>query len=551
MKNSIKSMAALFMAGLVMTGCIDTAVAPEVKAIREQQVALLAAKAQLAVAEAKSQEIENAHETAMNAISEQQATAQLVATLADIDVQTEFSKGELQNAKLQLQQAVDAMAEYVAQHGTDVAAQYLDAYSDAAGTLNDMVGDQVTKQADLAKATAILNSVNSDWVVAKAALTKQLASENATLTAQQATLTSVQTAAAGTTTNATLLASLKAENSDLEVKLEENRIKDKQQVRVALDARDANNAGQQTVTDYNNALDNQASTSDAIDAKNDEIADDQTNLTSATADLNVAIGNEADWKGAITPLKTDLDTKIATYEAKVLLRQAAENDYAVAQAKEAAGTGTAAQTTAAQTALTNAQNAENTAQTAMNDAQTKVDNMQPSYDNAVDATANAQDNVDFYTTQLTDDQADLSSLQVELVDRTNAVNDLKTAFDAVDLAALQTAEDAAWRTEDLIDLERDSLNAKWNSNDFVINRLEQYFDNLSDIVDGLQGDIDDTRADIADTEASIADQDIAKANQQSEVDTLTAELADITAEITAQQAIVDARWAALETALGL
>jgi hypothetical protein len=551
MKNSIKSMAAVFLAGLVMTGCIDTAVAPEVKAIREQQVALLAAKAQLAVAEAKSQEIENAHETAMNALAEQEATAQLVATLADIDVQTEFSKGELEQAKLALQQAVDAMAEYIASHGTDVAADLLDAYSDAANTLNGMVGDQVTKQADLAKATAILNSVNADWVVAKAALTKQLASENATLTAQQATLTSVQAAAAGTTTNATLLANLKAENADLEVKLEENRIKDKQQVRVALDARDANNAGHQTVNDYNSAVADTASTSATLASQQDALADMQSDLADLTATLTVKTGNLADWTAAYTPLKATYDTKVAASATKLLALQAAENDLAVAQQKEAAGTGTAAQTTAAQTAKDNAQTAYDAAVTAENTAFDNLDQVDDGFFNAQDEAAAAQTNVDNQNDNIANQQNTISETQVELVDEINAVNDLQEAYDAVDLAALQTAEDAAWRAEDLIDLERDSLNAKWDANDFVISRLEDYFDNLNDIVDGLQSDIDDTRADIESTTESIADQDVAKANQQSEVDTLTAELADIQAEITAQQAIVDARWAALETALGL
>jgi len=551
MKTSIKTMTAVFMAGLVMTGCLNTDVAPEVKAIREQQVALLAAKAQLQVALAKSQEIENAHETIMNGYSETQAEAQLQATLADIDVQTKLSEAALEAASLQLQQAVDAMAEYIAQHGSDVAADYLVAYQDAAETLNDMVGEKVTKEAELATATAILNSVNSDWVAGKAAIERQKAREEAKLDAQTASLADLKEVAAGTQDNADLLTDLTKENQDLEVAWSENRIKDKKQVAVALAAQAELNAGNQTISDYNNAVNDTVSTASTLAGAKDDLADYQDGLAAANAVLAVKSNNFADWKGAYTPLKATYDTKVAATQTKLLALQAAENDLTVAQQKEAAGTGTAAQTTAAQTAKDAAQTAYDAAVTAENDAYDDLDQVDDGYFNAESELENAQNDVNNWQNTVDDQAAYVSEVEVDLVDEKAMVADLQEAFDAVDIAALQTAVDAGWREEDLIDLERDQIEAQIDANEFVINALNDYYDNLDGQISDLEDMIADTNENILDYDAQLNSQNEAKAGQQAEVDTLTAELAQITGQIAAQQAIVDAKLDALNSALGL
>jgi chromosome segregation ATPase len=537
MKTSIKTMAAIFMAGLVWTGCIDTAVAPEVKAIREQHVAVLQAQARLSAAQAEQVEIQNDFDAAMNALELQEAQADLELALANIDVEVKYAEQALQQAELALQQSIDQLAQYVATQGTATAQAYLEQYQDAVGELSDIVGDQVETQAELSRAQAILASVNNEWDVAKAALQDDLDAENATLTAQTASLADLQAVVDGSTSKADMWASLTAENADLEEQLAANRLEDKQQVAVALAASDANDNGQQIVSDYESAVADTASTSD-------DLADAKVDLAALNATLAVKANNKSDWTAAYTPLKATYDAKVSDEATKYNAYLAAENDLTVAQQKEAAGTGTAAQTTAATTARDAAQTAYNNAVTATGTAATNLSQVEGNYFNSLDE-------YDAAAGAVADQEQYISDLEVELIDEIAAVNNMQAAYDEVDLVALQIAEDNAWREEDLIDDERDAINAQIDANDFVLNALENYFDNLGGRVDDLKSDIETTRGNIASLESQIADQDVAKASQSAEVVRLTAELADLQAQENAQRAIVASLLDLLNTTLGI
>src|SRR5690606_16920135 len=114
-----------------MTSCVDNEVAPEVKQLREAQVALVSAKADLAAAEA-----------AIRNLDVKVGEAELEVTLME-------KKAALKEAEGDFQEAVIALEIKIASLGNEKAAEYLGEYSDAANILYGMAGSQIKAEADL------------------------------------------------------------------------------------------------------------------------------------------------------------------------------------------------------------------------------------------------------------------------------------------------------------------------------------------------------------------------------------------------------------------
>ncbi|MEQ8243471.1 hypothetical protein [Fulvivirga sp.] len=129
MKRITKLLAfGLFAAMTTLTSCIDNEVAPEVTRLREAQASYVEAEARLTAALALQEEIE----AAMDSVQLQRDIAALEVYLAE--------------QELLLEQAIDELAEYLAEHGLEKAQEYLDLYADAMGEVYDLnydVLDQV------------------------------------------------------------------------------------------------------------------------------------------------------------------------------------------------------------------------------------------------------------------------------------------------------------------------------------------------------------------------------------------------------------------------
>ncbi|MEQ8575621.1 MAG: hypothetical protein RIB63_16255, partial [Fulvivirga sp.] len=129
MKRITKLLAfGLFAAMTTLTSCIDNEVAPEVTRLREAQASYVEAEARLTAVLALQEEIE----AAMDSVQLQRDIAALEVYLAE--------------QELLLEQAIDELAEYLAEHGLEKAQEYLDLYADAMGEVYDLnydVLDQV------------------------------------------------------------------------------------------------------------------------------------------------------------------------------------------------------------------------------------------------------------------------------------------------------------------------------------------------------------------------------------------------------------------------
>jgi len=553
MKNSIKSMAAVFMAGLVMTGCIDTAVAPEVKAIREQQVALLAAQAQLAVATAKKQEIANDYQVALNANLVKKGDAQLVADLAAIDVSVDLAKQNLADQQLLTQTSINALADYIASHPAVHAQDLLDAYQGAVDDLDLVVGNEITAAADLAKAQTILNSANAPWDLVKAGIQEQIDVETAKLTAQNAALVDLKAATTGSVSNADLQTKLTADNATLTTKITTDSASLGQATADYNAARLTKKIAADTVSDYNAAADSVSFLTDWISDDEAAVTEKTADLAAANAALTLAKSDLAAWEAILAPLESTLNAKQADLDAKEATLTAKINALQVAQANQAAGTGTAAQTTAAQTAKDAAQTAKDAAETARNTAETNYNtvNNDANYASAQAAVGPAQTVADNAQTALDGAQDDLTDDTRLKVNADATVARLQAPFDAVDMVALQADVDAKSRVVAGLSASINASNQQVIANTFVLNSLKNYFDDLSGQVKVLEDMIKATNATIYSLQQNMDSQDGFKAAKAAIVAQKQTDLDRAQAAVAAQQAIVDLRLSELNKALGL
>jgi hypothetical protein len=192
-------MAVLFMSTTLMTSCIDDTVAPEVTALRQAQVDLLTAKAALQALQTDAQRIANELAEAMNAIDIQEATSNLEVTLAENAAAVVEAQTLLEENQLALQQAVDDLAEYLAEHGLDEAADYLADYSDEMDNYYGVLYDISDQEAYIAGLELLMgaddpNGGPDDITFALAAeiLQRNLDSENAELAGLELVLTALE-----------------------------------------------------------------------------------------------------------------------------------------------------------------------------------------------------------------------------------------------------------------------------------------------------------------------------------------------------------------------
>lgn len=549
MKHFNKALAAVFLAASVsMTSCVDNEVSPEVKQLRETQVAYLQAKADLEAARAQREVIQNEYSAAMNAIQIQSSEANLAADLASINVQVKEAEAELKEAEIEFAEAVLELEVYLAGQNNEKAEEYLNEYSNAAGILSMNAGLQIQKQAELAKAQMILASANAPWTVQKEILEGDLAKESANLTAEQAALAALEAVAADPATSIEEAKSLRAQISDLENKNYALDVEVTKADQAVTEAYNKVDAAEDAIDEYIDDQDDLKSINDDLTAANEGKANIEAQIAVETARLaafNTVLTNS---KAALTPLETIYNTKKADSDAKLNAYTIAEVNLTIAQNNDAANS-----TPETQAAVTDATTARDEALTAYNDAWNEYSDADADRTTALNQVTSAQNDVD-------NQQNWIDNLNNSLTSQITNISDLnvnKTAKEAEIAAGLAAYNDAVANLEaykidaDVKDEAYDVLwNQYWENNTMasnmwdVVNVIENYLDNINEAIEDKKGDIANTKSDIQSIEEDIANESINMADQEKTVAALEAELAKLESEIAAQEALVT-KWKAL------
>jgi len=221
MKKVNKLLMVVALAAITMlSSCIKNEVAPEVKALREAQLAMITAKIEMQNLLNEQQRIENeidqsnaTLQVALDGIALQVATANLAVTLRDIDEALLQAEEAVQQAELDLQEAIDALALYLATNGLEEAADYLSDYSDFMGDYFDNLVEIYGQEASIAGLEAAL--AQADYVLAAEILQRDLDDDMSELAALEALLTALESAATDPTTVETALQNAIVANSAL------------------------------------------------------------------------------------------------------------------------------------------------------------------------------------------------------------------------------------------------------------------------------------------------------------------------------------------------
>jgi exonuclease SbcC len=564
MKTSIKAMVALFMAALVWTGCIDTAVSEEVKDLRSAQAQWVAAKAALAAAQAEQQTILNTHTAAMNAIELQAETAGLAETLAEINTAVREAEAQLAQADLNLANAIDAYNKYIQEQGLTEAAEYLATYGDAVADLNDLLAEKVQAEARIAEAEAILASPTATWVVERELLEGTLADLQARLVANEAALESFLAVQADPTIAAQLAADLRGENQELENANASLEIELEQANQAQIEADEDYNDANDLISDYEDLQDDLESYQDDLEDYQDDLADAQADLAADQAELADETEDLEAMEAAAAPL-------IAAVEAAQALEDAQEE---VVEDLEVARDVAQAELDAADANFDPGDDEYDDALAARDDAQDALDDANADLGDLITARIEAEnawnnsglesdiDNQEmtlfFIGLDIEQDMINIENAEENIVfvteDITDTENDIaaiQTAYDdaSANIGALYAETLATDNAYDAIDNEIEANDDMIDANEAVIDVILDEIENLNEEIEGAREDIADIKDSIQGVQESLLAEAINEAAQADLLATLESDLVRINAQITAQQAFVAAVKALLDAAL--
>jgi hypothetical protein len=603
MKTSIKSMAAIIMAALSWTSCIDTEVAPEVKAIREQQVALIQARVRLAEAQAEEKEILNAYNEANYLIQIAIGESNLAVTLENNKASLITAQKNLQAAQLQLEQAVDALEQYMAQHDLLDATVYLTAYENAATALNTLYQSKLTKEAELIEHQAILAEANNNFALAIEAQLESIAEDSAELLAKEGALADLMAATdASDEEQQEMLDAIIIENVQLSLSIDSATAVKEQKALAYIAAQQEEDAlGDEiaafdslradTVT-LNASIDSALAVIDHLDSvimDNEEwILDADSTIDANNAEIEASVedtvalvAERGEYEEALEPY---LDSIAMAAADTVEFRQ--DSIDAVRAVDIARGNYNASPSTETQDALTAAQADSTAAVEALADArveldeaianaettgfQDDIDAIQDEIDDIADAIETNMTAVETATEDKATYEENIAQAEADIADTDNAIDDFTIRRDIsedrmADLFASESAYEEAG--DDLIEAEAataaafqekkaaatvvTNLDAQLVANKLVETALKEYQSNLDTVIDTLKGEIATLRTSIATALSIIASQEELVAGKQAAIVKLEDEIAQLDVRIEAQEAIVAERLRILNEALGL
>jgi chromosome segregation ATPase len=298
-----KTLAAAIIAGAMsLTSCVENEVAPEVKQLREAQVALLKAQAEMAAADAEFKRIENEHQAALLALELQREEANLTVTLARVEAdlaeiesslaytqrQMELAELNHQQALVRLEREIELWERSNSQSDAYAARDAFFAYKSEKDQANSKRSQKITKEAELARAKLLLSASNNglsyDYMLS--IYNNDLVKLQGELAAQEAALESLEEVTADPS-------SAQAEADELTARREELK-----KANLALDveitkATQAVTAAEETLGDANEAIEEYEMLSEDLEELNEDIetitlAEEEVSVTIAEAEAELA-----------------------------------------------------------------------------------------------------------------------------------------------------------------------------------------------------------------------------------------------------------------------
>lgn len=593
---------AIIMMALVWTSCIDNEVSQGVEAIRTAQANLINAKAAVQTAEAAYLDAQTRNlelEGDLTQVEIDRQKSELTVTVAKNATKVKEAEAELEAAKLDLQEAVDALAKYLAEQGLADAAEYLANYSDAMDDAYGYADDMIDLEADIAELNLFLTGLSdpNTYALWNERLERDLAEKQAELAAQEQALAALEAVETDPTTVIAKLVELQAEIAKLENENLALEVAAEIAYQEAEAASDAVSDAYTVMFDY--------------EQTEGWLADEEKDLADYTASLAETQKEIADAEKLLAPFNADLTARYAAYMAKFTSGEAAlqtlKEKITALDVLEAQGV-TGSTLTTAQTAVTTAitayeaivgatgltfatasvtpsdnvtgylyspvdvtptsetdlqstQDAYNTAAGYFSNPNTgwqlvntigkyDVNNYINDFEDANGVIANMEmlvypDNnnlaydADWYTEAIASSEEDIADYTADLAEWQA---DYDAAVAGID--ALEDAEDAAWDAYyEIWD--------QWNENDQtidlledVIDVLENELDNINDYVVTMKDNIEETKNDISLIETDLATNDIDVATIEANIAKSEVELAEAEASYDASIALA-AKWKAL------
>lgn len=513
MKKFFKPIAVLFSAALFLTSCVDNTVSDIVNQIRTNQNALLAARVQLAAAEAKTKEISNAYAEASNAILLDRAESDAATQIAYNAQQQKYYEQQLKAAELALEQSIQDLADYLATKDLDQAQQYLSDYQSALSDILDLRFDALDAQDNINDYNAMLAAGNYQYDLIQEYLARDKADLESDLAAAEDALEILEGVAEDPASAQAELATLLGDIQALE------NANDLLDIDITKKQEEKSNADDELsdattlIDDFEGWQDQVEADQDAVDAQNDllaDLGDDKTAAAKVLSDATTVYNNAKNGRAPFSSDVDDAEDAVDAAEATLNLKQAA---YDLAVAKNTANPTTANQAAedAALTARDNAADDLTDANTDLTDAQTALDDFDNSLPKPVDDendfntvdmkddVRNAQDAVDNINQAIEDGNEDLAEAEETLEDDTNKVTAHQTAYDdaVADLPALEDAVDT------LVD-ELTALDDEQDANDDMIDEKENVADAIDGTLDDINESIEDKKDEIENIKYSLS-----------------------------------------------
>lgn len=523
MKKFTKFLMAAFFSATVLTSCIDNTVSSGIEAIRQAQANLINAKAETEEANAAYQNALAAVQTANAAYRNAEAQSMLETVesqdianqeaLIVLSVNAANAEADLVDAEKALEEALDALADYLATQGLEDAEDYLVDYRDAMDEVYDYAGDIADQNETISELMKFMSAPGGDtYALLKERMERQLVLREAELAIAQEIRDDVAAVTGDASAAATLWATTEAEIQTLSNDYYALDVSIAEAENTSDAAWDVVDGLEETIDEYDELVE-----VDLVDAE-DELADSQDQLADA---------EEA---------KTDAETEIATLEAQLApLTTELTSKYAAAAAFQATATANFQSITVAGNALKVAIQQGipanvTTKATAMNTAITtfEVTVGETNQDATAYATVNDVDN----------GLATLEGFIDNPVDKAGSTTDYESVLALyAPVAALFNAGQTGYNL--VADI------GKYNP-DFFIGDFEDANGVIADIA--MQDPLTGPAADLEQAEADIEDANEAIAEDEAVVAEVEAEIAALDAANTAAVAAIDAATDAAEAA---
>jgi hypothetical protein len=559
MKNINKMLMVVLVTAITLSSCIKNEVAPEVAALRQAQLDMITAKIELQNLLNEAQRIENAYQVlydayrvALNDLDLQEQTADLQRQLAVIAWQIVDAEAQLEVERLQLQQAIDALAIYLAGNGFAEAAEYLGNYGAVMNggnvylngawqytvvrSANSVLSEILGKETAIAEAQLLLVATGPDsgvpWSVVIAELQRDLTQGEAALAVEQTILATLQAIEADPTSREVEVEALRVQVEALEATENELTVLGEELSQAA----DASELAFEEAEDMITIMDGGVFNDDQ------SVNDFDWNNGDSYEGLTQELANASDTQGLQDNIN-DAQADIDVAEAELIVLEAT---LATAETNLAAQEAILAPLAAA---VITAQATEDAAQSTLdveNANQTIVDNVLIAANNDL---TTADTDLDNANTAVTDALEDVNDAEYAVIDEGNT-GALQAIIDArqldIDATFVPDGFDGSQQVLDdaVIAYNADPSPANYTA---MINAQNALAVDQQELADA-QADLAQLPIDVTDAQAALVDAQATQTAATTAQAAATTAVTNAQTDVDTQQVITDAAQAAFDTA---